>query len=338
MSERHFVVIGNGPAGSQAAMTLRKGSPDVRISIITRERGGFYPPHWIPRMISGDLSEADLFLFSPDDFRERNIKLRSGQEVTGLDLANRRVILGHKEKIPFDGLIITVGGKPRIPEHLEVFTDLLMTLKTLKNARDWSAKLASAESVLMVGGDLTSLAFAKTLLSMGKKVCFLLNEDAFWPLRCTPALFEDVALALARKKITLLAPSRIQSLGVCGDGRIELRTEMDTVVADIIGAFFGLVPDIRFAARSGLKIDRGILVDEYLCTGFDGVYAAGDCAQIYHPGIQDYWISIGYDNAVALGRIAAENLLGAKLKAEVGGESIFEVQDIKVNTSWWTEF
>jgi NADPH-dependent 2,4-dienoyl-CoA reductase/sulfur reductase-like enzyme len=338
MGERHFVVIGNGPAGSQAAMTLRKESPDSRISIISRERGGFYPPHWIPRLISGDLTEGDMFLFSPDSFRERNIKLRSGQNVTGLDLANRRVILGHKEKIPFDGLIIAVGGKPRIPEHLEVFTDLFMTLKTLKNAREWSTKLASAETVLIVGGDLTSLAFAKTLLGMGKKVGFLLTEEAFWPLRSTPVLFDDVALALARKGITLLAPSRIQSLGVFGDGRIELRTEVDTVYADIVGAFFGLVPDVRFAARSGLKIDRGILVDEYLSTGFEGVYAAGDCAQIYHPGIQDYWVSIGYDNALALGRIAATNLLGARLRAEVGGESIFEVQDIKVNTSWWTEF
>jgi NADPH-dependent 2,4-dienoyl-CoA reductase/sulfur reductase-like enzyme len=338
MDERHFVVIGNGPAGSQAAMTLRKESPDSRISIISKERGGFYPPHLIPRMISGEITEEGLFLFSPGFFRERNIKLRSGQEVIGLDLKNRQVILAHKEKIPFDGLIIAVGGKPRIPENLEVFRDLLMTLKTLKDARDWTVKLSSAETVLMVGGDLTSLAFAKTLLSLQKKVYFLLNEEAFWPIRCTPALFEEVALALSRKGITVLAPSQIRGLGVLGDGRIELRTEYDSVYADIIGAFFGLVPDIRFAARTGLKIDRGILVDEYLCTGFEGVYAAGDCAQIYHPGIQDYWVSIGYDNAIALGRIAAGNLLGGRLRAEVGRESIFEVQDIKVNTSWWTEF
>ncbi|MBU4001435.1 MAG: NAD(P)/FAD-dependent oxidoreductase [Proteobacteria bacterium] len=338
MDERHFVVIGNGPGGSQAALTLRRESPESRITVISKERGGFYPPHRIPELISGKISEEDLFVFSPGSFKERNIKLRSGQEVVDLDLRNQQVILEHKEKIPFDGLIIAVGGKPRIPEYLAVFSDLLMTLKTLQNAKDWVAKLSSAQKVLIVGGDLTSLAFSKILLSMQKQVYFLLSEEAFWPIRCTPALFEEVSLALSRKGILVLTPSQIRSLSVLPDKSIELRTDHDTVCADIIGAFFGLVPDIRFTARSGLKIDRGILVDEYLFTGFQGVYAAGDCAQIYHPQIQDYWVSIGHDNAVALGRIAAMNLLGSRVMANVSKESIFEVQDIKVNTSWWTEF
>jgi NADPH-dependent 2,4-dienoyl-CoA reductase/sulfur reductase-like enzyme len=79
-------------------------------------------------------------------------------------------------------------------------------------------------------------------------------------------------------------------------------------------------------------------VDEYLNTGFEGVYATGDCAQIYHPAIQDYWVSIGHDNAVSLGRTAALNLLGGKVEAKVAKESIFEVHGIKVNTSWWAEF
>jgi NADPH-dependent 2,4-dienoyl-CoA reductase/sulfur reductase-like enzyme len=102
-----------------------------------------------------------------------------------------------------------------------------------------------------------------------------------------------------------------------------------------VGAFFGLVPDVRFLAGSGLQIERGILVDEYLFSGFDGVYAAGDCAQVYHPEIRDYWVSIGHDNAVNLGRIAAMNLAGARVKAQAEPESIFCVEGIRANISWW---
>jgi NADPH-dependent 2,4-dienoyl-CoA reductase/sulfur reductase-like enzyme len=79
-------------------------------------------------------------------------------------------------------------------------------------------------------------------------------------------------------------------------------------------------------------------VDEYLHTGYEGVCATGDCAQIFHRSIRDYWTSIGHDNAVSLGRTAALNLVGGKIKAAVAKESIFEVQGIKVNTSWWMEF
>jgi NADPH-dependent 2,4-dienoyl-CoA reductase/sulfur reductase-like enzyme len=111
-----------------------------------------------------------------------------------------------------------------------------------------------------------------------------------------------------------------------------------TVRVGMIGAFFGLTPDVRFLAGSGLRLDRGILVDEYLNTGFNGVYATGDCAQIYHPELRDYWVSIGHDNALNLGRTAALNLVGNTVKAETAGKCIYEVQGIRLNTSWWTEF
>jgi len=106
----------------------------------------------------------------------------------------------------------------------------------------------------------------------------------------------------------------------------------------MVGAFFGLVPDVGFLSRSGLTIDRGILVDEYLNTGFEGIYATGDCAQIYHPEIRDYWVSIGHENARNLGRIAALNLAGGRVRADVGKESIFDIEGIRVNTSWWMEY
>jgi NADPH-dependent 2,4-dienoyl-CoA reductase/sulfur reductase-like enzyme len=80
------------------------------------------------------------------------------------------------------------------------------------------------------------------------------------------------------------------------------------------------------------------VVDEHLWTGFENVYATGDCAQIYHPEIRDYWVSIGHENAKTLGRIAATNLVGGRLEARVARESIFEVQGVRVNTSWWKEF
>jgi len=119
---------------------------------------------------------------------------------------------------------------------------------------------------------------------------------------------------------------------------IEAQVGDETIRVGLIGAFFGLVPDIGFAARSGFKIDRGILVDEYLNTGVEGIFATGDCAQVYHPELRDYWVSIGHDNAVSLGRIAARNLVGEKVQVEISKESIYDVQGVKVNTSWWTEF
>jgi len=336
MKDQHFVVIGNGPAGNEAALTLRNNARDARITLISKETGGCYRPHLLPSYISGKLTEENLYVFAPSSYKDLGIKLRSGQEVVDLNLETREIYLDHREIIKFEGLIISLGGKPRIPENLEVFSDLMLSLKTMHDAKLWLEKLECAETVLMIGGDLTSLSFTRQLLEMDKKIYFALNEEAFWPMRFSRTLHDDVSERLSRKGVTVLDYSRIKSMNSLTRGGVEVHTEHETVCADIVGAFFGLVPDVAFLATSGLKIDRGILVDEYLNTGFEGVYATGDCAQVYHPEINDYWISIGHDNAVALGKSAALNLIGEKIKAEP--ECIFNVDGFCVNSSWWVEF
>jgi NADPH-dependent 2,4-dienoyl-CoA reductase/sulfur reductase-like enzyme len=338
MSEEHFIVIGNGPAGHHAAVTLRLEAPGARITLISKEPHGCYRPHLLPKWIAGSLNEEALYVCPVEEYKKMAIKFRSGQKVVALNPSQRELILDHKEVLRFSGLIMAVGGKPRIPEPLLIFRDVFFTLKTLEDARVWREQIPQVESVLIMGGDLTSLAVTKALLSLGKKVYFTANEEAFWPLRWSLPLFEEMSHRLRQKGVEVLADQRLKGITRKGDRDYEVQVGRQTVRVGLIGAFFGLTPDVRFLARSGLKLDRGILVDEYLNTGFKGVYATGDCAQIYHPELRDYWVSIGHDNAVELGRTAALNLAGSSVKADTAGKCVFEVQGIRVNSSWWTEF
>ncbi len=338
MSEEHFVIIGNGPAGNEAAHTLRQEAPEARVTLISRDRDSCYRPHQLPDLIAGKREEDGLFVCRRDEYSGGGIKLRSGQTVVGVNLERKELILDHKEVIPYSGLIIAVGGRPRIPEPYRGFQDLMLTLKTLEDARAWIESLSQVESALLVGGDLTSMAVCKALLHLGKKIYFMLDEEAFWPVRFSERLAEEATKSLTKRGVEVLSGRKIRSVVPVRPRVYEVRVEEQRFEVGLIGAFFGLVPDISFLAGSGLRIDRGILVDEYLHAGFEGVYATGDCAQIYHPEIRDYWVSVGHDNAVALGRAAALNLAGKRVEAKVPVESIFEMEGIMVNTSWWTEF
>ena len=338
MSKEHLVVIGNGPAGNQAALTLKEKAPEAAVTLISKERDTCYKPHLIPNLIAGEMAEEGLYACPIRSYGEKGIRLRTGQRVVSVNLPRREVILDHMEIVRFTGLIIAVGGKPRIPEPLLIFRDHLFTLKTLDDARLWKARLSKVDDIFVMGGDLTSFAVTKALLGMGKKVTFMLNEDAFWPLRSSEAMFNDVIQKLTSRGVEVLPHRRLRSIAQNSEHRYEISVNGHTIQAGMIGAFFGLVPDVRFLAGAGLRIDRGVLVDEYLNAGVEGVYATGDCAQIYHRVLRDYWVSIGHDNAVNLGRTAALNLVGGKVEAEVAKESIFEVQGVKLNTSWWTEF
>lgn len=338
MKKTHYVVIGSGPAGSQAAFTLRLHDADARISVISSTRQSGYCPHRLPAFITGSIDRERLVGCTLHQYDEADIKLRSGQKVVDCDFDSRILTLAHREHIGFDGLIIAVGGRPRIPEWLQSGQDLLYTLKTVEDAERWKRKLATIDSVLIIGGDLSSFAVAKAMLSVDKQVYFLLDQDAFWPIRGNETLLQTVSEQLRQKGVEVVTGRRISSLeAVPGTGCQVGIDDRVLLQVGMVGAFFGLVPDIRFLAGSGLAIDRGILVDDCLFTGLPDIYAAGDCAQIYHPEINDYWISVGYENAKLLGYAAAVNLLGGR-KKKVAPESIFKLDGIFVNTSWWSEF
>ena len=338
MSEEHFVIVGNGPAGNEAAHTLRRETPEARVTLISRDRDSCYRPHQLPNLIAGRTEEEGLIVCRRDEYSGEGIKLRSGQTVIDVNLERKELVLDHKEVIPYDGLIIAVGGRPRIPEPYQAFQDLMLTLKTLEDARVWMESLSQVESALLVGGDLTSMAVCRALLHLDKKVYFMLDEEAFWPFRFSEKLAAEATGSLTKRGVEVLSGRRITSMVRMTPHVYEVQVNDKRLEVGLIGAFFGLVPDISFLARSGLRIDRGILVDEYLNAGFEGVFATGDCAQIYHPEIRDYWVSVGHDNAVALGRAAALNLVGKRVETKVPVESIFEMGGIMVNTSWWTEF
>jgi NADPH-dependent 2,4-dienoyl-CoA reductase/sulfur reductase-like enzyme len=338
LSEDHFVVVGNGPAGQQAAWTLREQVPEARITILTRDHESCYRPHLLPELVAGTLAESSVFACRPESYGVSGIKLRTGQRVVHLDPRRRTLTLDHKEVLPFTGLIIAVGGTPRIPEPLAPFRDLMHTLKTLTDARLWREKVATVETILLLGGDLTSFAVARALLRLHKRVYFAMDEDAFWPLRFSLSLSDEAAHKLTEMGAEVLRGRRLKGMSVLPDGQIEVRMDEDRVKVGLVGAFFGLVPDVRFLEGTSLKIDRGIVVDEHLFTGIESIYATGDCAQIYHPGLRDYWISIGHENATALGRIAARNLVGQKVEARAPVQNLFEVEGVKVNTSWWKSF
>jgi NAD(P)H-nitrite reductase large subunit len=332
------VIIGNGPAAYHAALTLREKAPEVRVTILGQEPVPHYKPHLLPDFIAGKVSEEDLFVKPLAFYKDLDVKLRLCQKVVDVDFSLQQVVLEHKETIPFDGLIIACGGIPRIPEPLWMFSDVMLTLKTLADARVWIETLAKVESVLVVGGDLTSFAFVKALLSLGKSVHFMIDEDAFWPVRRNEHVLAQARATLNAKGVQVIEGRRILGITCVAENVFEVTTDRHELQVGAVGAFFGLVPNVKFLVRSGLHIERGVLVDEHLRTRFENVYAAGDCAQVFHPGFHDYWVSIGYKNACNLGRIAAANLIGGSLRADVAPASIFHLDEIAVNTSWWTEF
>ncbi len=260
MAERHYVIIGNGPAGYYAALTLRQKAPFARITIVSKTWESCYSPHKLPALIAGKIGEKDLYISSFESYQANNIKLRCCQAVVELNLENREIILEHKEVIRFDGCIIAVGGMPHIPEPFLAFKDDLVTLKSLEDARTWLARLSDVDSVLLLGGGITALPILKTLHHLDIKTMFMLDQHGVRSFsRCAPASEADVKKRLDGLGVKILEYSKIQDIVAQSNGSCVVHFADFSVDVDMIGAFFGLVPNVSFLSGSGLRIDQGNL-------------------------------------------------------------------------------
>ncbi|MFC1500415.1 NAD(P)/FAD-dependent oxidoreductase, partial [Candidatus Zixiibacteriota bacterium] len=291
--------------------------------------------HKLRFFISEELGEDQLVVRPPSHYREQNIRLRLGQEVQRVDLQEKTLYLKHMEKVHYTRLLLCSGGWPRIPEIHYPYRQHFTILKGLSHARGFREQISGVDRVLMVGGDLVSLKITETLLDMGREVLFMIDRDSFWPLTLTDDIRDGFAERLSKQGAEVITDDEITGIEK-GESGYEVMTRHDRMIScDLVGAFFGLVPNVDFLFSSGLDIDRGILVDDHLQASDPDVWAAGDCAQIWNPAINNYWVSIGWENARILGEVAARNMLGESATAGAPKESALEYEGIKVNTSWW---
>ncbi len=338
MMHEHYVIVGNGVTANAAADVLRERDPNARITMISDEFHLFYHRFRLPAFLLGEASESSLCVRPVSYYRERNIRLRLGQEVVRVELDRNLLYLKHMEKVGYTRLLLALGGKPHIPEVHYTYRHRFSTFKTLDDARLLRSRLGSIRSIVIAGGDLVSMRFATSLAKTGRNVMMMLASEAFWPLDLTETIREECIRSLTAKGVDVIDSDRIVGIDSADEQNFEVRTAAGLILpCQYVGAFFGWRPQVDFLVRSGLDIDRGILVDEHLRTNFDSVFAAGDCAQVYNPGIRNYWVSIGWPNAERLGRVAGENMAGGALEAGQAPQSALEVEGIQACTSWWRE-
>ena len=124
------------------------------------------------------------------------------------------------------------------------------------------------------------------------------------------ALAEFVSSFYRNKGVELLAGEKIIGLEVRGNQRV-LKTSTDReIVADCVVAGVGIEPNVELAQSLGLKIENGIVVDEFLRTSHPDIHAAGDVAAFYNPALEKRIRVEHEDNANSMGRLAGRNMAG----------------------------
>jgi 3-phenylpropionate/trans-cinnamate dioxygenase ferredoxin reductase subunit len=309
MTDR-IVVVGASQAGVQIAESLRAEGYDGPLVLIGDEP---HPPYQRPplskALLTGETNEDRLVLRGPELLAKRNIELIAGVRVTAIDRAGRQVQLSDGRALPYRGLALATGGRPRTLAIPGAELDGVVTLRTIEDSRRIGAGIARAERVAVVGGGFIGLEIAAAARKAGKPVVVFEALERLLARSSAPFVSEffldvhrahDVDIRLATAVAAIDGKGRAEAI-VTADGRAH--------PADLVVVGVGLVPNAELAQASGLACDRGIIVDDCSRTDDPAVVAAGDCTARRMPDGALLRLE-SVQNAIEQGKSAAAALLG----------------------------
>lgn len=305
------VVIGGGQAGAALVARLRNDGFSGAITLIGAEP---VPPYQRPplskKYLLGQMAEERLYLKPAAFYREQDIRLLTGTEVTAIDRSRREVIAG-SERIAYDVLALTTGARPRLlPAAAGGALGGVYPVRTLADVDAMAPEVVSGRRVLIVGGGYIGLEAAAVCALRGLKVTLIELAPRILQ-RVASAATADAVRALHREHgVDIREGTGLERLE--GAGRVSAarltggeRLEVDFVIVGI-----GIVPETRLAEAAGLVIDNGIAVDGSCRSSDPAIYAAGDCTSFPWKGGRIRLESV--QNAVDQGEHAARAILGSE--------------------------
>lgn len=319
MQQTQYLILGGGMvAGFAAEAMVENGLEPGSLTILSADDA---PPYHRPPLSKGFLAgeeDADeILIHDAGYYDEHGIDLRLGTRVDGVDLPGRTVRTAEGDDLAFERLLVATGARPRRLEVPGGDVPGAFVLRSLDDSRRIRERLAEERRAVVVGGGFIGTEVAAVLAGEGLEVTLAYRGKRLLEGLFTPDLSRYYESVFREHGVTL-RPG-VQVARMVGDARVE-SVELasgERLEASLVVAGIGVEPATDLFQGSDVEVDDGIVVDERLATGVDGVWAAGDVARYRDVVFGCHRRVEHWDNAVEQGKLAGRNLMAAPGEAEV---------------------
>jgi NADPH-dependent 2,4-dienoyl-CoA reductase/sulfur reductase-like enzyme len=303
MPDYTYLIVGGGMTADAAAQAIREADPAGSIGVIGAEP---HPPYDRP-----PLSKA-LWKGEPEQKIWRKTaatgaELHLGRRVGAIELRAHQATDDRGTRYRFAKLLLATGGTPR---QLPQKTDQIIYFRTLDDYRRLRALASQSVRFAVIGGGFIGSEVAAALRMQGRDVTMLIPEAGLGA-RVYPA---DLARFLAdyylQKGVTLRLGEGMAGLDRRAGSCLVRTTTGGELVAEVLVAGLGITPAVELAEQAGLRVDNGVVVDEFCRTSHADVYAAGDVANFANRALGTRQRVEHEDNANTMGRTAGLNMAG----------------------------
>jgi len=311
---KKILILGGGQAAAYASKEIRSIDTGSDVTIISEEK---YLPYERPPLSKDYILDKVTFnnlLFFPKNFYvENNIKFIGSTKITKVDFDNKK-ISSSLNSYEYDQLLIATGSSNR---HLVINGQTILPQENIIYLRDFEEshslkeKMNKVKNITIIGGGFIGLEIASSAVQKGKNITVL--ERA-----------EQLMGRVIPLKIANLIQEKHESMGTKINLNVEIKNieqkndaftihyNNETLLSDLIIIGVGSKPNTEIFQNTSLKIDNGILTDEFSATSIEDVFAAGDVSSFYHPFYQDHMRLESYKHAQNHGINAGKNLIGLK--------------------------
>jgi NAD(P)H-nitrite reductase large subunit len=327
-----IVVIGNSAAAVGAVESLRQYDQRAEILVISEEPHLIYSRPLLSHYLGGEIDRARL-AFRPSNFYSRhNVQPLLNARVTAIDTASHtvKVAAGSQSSgdaapsYTYDKLLISTGGLPIVPPIPGLGAGGVYTFTRLDDAQAVVQDLEEhrPEHAVVVGGGmigikavegLTRRHIAVTVVELAPRILTAALDQTACDL-LTKLLNEHGVSVLTENTVTEVLADEQGEPGAGGTGRprvggIALK-DGRRLPCDLLIFGIGVRPNASLAQEAGIRVNRGIVVDEFMRTSASDVYAAGDVAEAYDLVVDMNRVVAIWPNAYRQGAIAAAHMAG----------------------------
>lgn len=300
-----LVIVGNGMAAARLCEEIAGLAP-VRpgVTVIGAEPGLAYNRVLLSDVLGGKVALAEIEMKPAGWWEAAGIDLICGTAVTAINRHDRTVSLADGRRLPYGRLVLATGSEPiRLPIP---GADLngVTTFRDLSDVRTLMACARPGVRAVVIGGGLLGIEAATGLATAGAHTTLVHVMD-----RLMERQLDARAAALLRQAVEaqgVHVELEAQSVAIEGEAAATgLRLADGRLLpADIVVMACGVRPSTTLARAAGLKVGRGIAVDDTLATSDPDIFALGECAE--HRGACYGIVAPAYEQA----RILARRLTG----------------------------
>ncbi len=314
-----YLIIGGVAGGASTAARLRR--LDEHAVIILLEKGAHisYANCGLPYYIGDVITDRNkLFVQTISSFKQRfNIDARVLSEVIAINtelktVSVRNVTNGEEYEETYDKLVLSPGASPIRPPLPGINSDGILTLRNVTDTdriKEYVQQFPGGKAVI-IGAGFIGLEMAENLYQLGMKITVVEMGDQI----LAPTDFTIAAIAqqhIRSKGVDLKLKTSVTGFERDGNGLKVLLKDEEPLEADVVILSIGVKPDTKLATGAGLQLGnaRGILVNEYLQTSNEDIYAVGDAIEFLNPITGNSMPTYLAGPANKQGRICANNLV-----------------------------